>query len=126
MKLTVRLANASDAEALRMLNLAFNEVERTAEEIRAALQQNSETDVVAEADGNVVGFCCAQVHHSFCYAAPVAEITEMYVDGAHRRMGCASAMLRFAQAHLQKTYGVDECHLLTGCDNLAAQVAYEA
>ena len=120
-----RLATPADAEALVRLNAAFNEVDMAPEAVRRSLLTAPETVVVAEASGNVVAFCCAQVHHSFCYPAPVAEVTEMYVDEAHRQQGCATGMLAFLEKHLREQHGVDEIHLLTGTDNLAAQAAYQ-
>lgn len=124
---SIRLASAADAEALIRLNAAFNEVDgMSAENVRRSLAQSPEIVVVAVAYGEVIGFCCAQVHHSFCYPAPVAEVTEMYVAKAHRRKGCATEMLHFLETHLQGRYGVDELHLLTGSANHAAQSVYRA
>ena len=120
-----RLAAPADAEALALLNAAFNEVARSPEDVRRSLLAAPEVVVVAEVEGQVVAFCCAQVHHSFCYPAPVAEVTEMYVDAAYRRQGCAAGMLRFLEAHLSARYHVDELHLLTGTRNLPAQAAYK-
>ena len=121
-----RLARPDDAGALIRLNAAFNEVDDiTPEDVRRSLMKSAEVVIVTEKEGNVVAFCCAQVHHSFCYPAPVAEITEMYVDEAHRRQGAASGMLHFLEDHLQTAYGVDEIHLLTGTHNHAAQSAYK-
>ena len=121
-----RLASPADAEALVRLNTAFNEVDDvTPEDVRRSLSHSAEVVVIAEADSMVVGFCCAQVHHSFCYRAPVAEVTEMYVDAAFRRKGCAQGLLAFLEEHLRSVHGVDELHLLTGTGNLPAQSAYK-
>ena len=122
----IRLASPADAQSLVRLNYAFNEVDDvTPEDVCRSLASSSEVVVVADADGEIAGFCCAQVHHSFCYKSPVAELTEMYVTPAYRRKGCATKMLRFLEAHLHTVYGVDEIHLLTGTSNLAAQAAYQ-
>ena len=115
----------NDAEALVRLNAAFNEVDMAPEAVRHSLLTSPEIVILAEAAGDVVAFCCAQVHHSFCYPAPVAEVTEMYVDKAHRCQGCAAGMLRFLEEHLSTRYGVDELHLLTGTQNFPAQAAYK-
>ncbi len=124
--LTIRLACPADAEVLVHLNAAFNEVEDvTPEDVRRSLLSSPEIVVVAEVDAEIAAFCCAQVHHSFCYQAPVAEVTEMYVDEAYCRQGCASEMLAFLEKHLQSRWGVDEIHLLTGTTNFAAQSAYK-
>lgn len=121
-----RLACPADAEALVHLNAAFNEVDDvTPEDVRRSFESSAEIVVVADVDGEPAGFCCAQVHHSFCYKTPVAELTEMYVAPNHRRKGCASGMLRFLEEHLQNTHGVDEIHLLTGVANLPAQSTYQ-
>ncbi len=121
-----RLACPADAEALVRLNAAFNGVNDVSlENVLRSLTNSPEVVVVAEADGQVVGFCCVQVHHSFCYKTPVAEVTEMYVDEGFRRQGCATGMLAFLEEHLQSAYGIDEIHLLTGTGNPAAQSAYK-
>lgn len=125
MSITVRPARPDDAEALRLMNTAFNgDTGVTADDVRRSLLASPEIVMIAEVDGSPAGFCCAQVHHSFCYTSPVAEVTEMYVARPFRRRGCAVAMLRFLEEHLRQTHGVDEMHLLTGCGNLAAQAAY--
>ncbi len=121
-----RLACPADAEALVRLNATFNEVDDISpEDVRRSLVTSAEVVVVADADGSIAGFCCAQVHHSFCYKTPVAEVTEMYVDSAFRQQGCAMGMLRFLEVHLQAAYSVDEIHLLTGTENTPAQSAYK-
>jgi len=123
--MTVRLAVPADAEALVRLNAAFNEVDDvTPEDVRRSLEGSAETVVVVAFGSNIAGFCCAQVHHSFCYKTPVAEVTEMYVAPEYRRRGCAAGMLRFLEDHLRSVHGVDEIHLLTGTANLPAQAAY--
>lgn len=121
-----RLAVPDDAEELRRLNEAFNGVDDvSASDIRRALCSGREVVAVACENGTCAGFCCAQVHHSFCYAAPAAEITEMYIDPIYRRQGCGRKLLRFMEQQLIHTFGVDECHLLTGCGNLPAQALYQ-
>ena len=126
MPFVIRPASPADAPALHALNAAFNsDTGATCDSIRRSLATGGEVVLIAECGGEAVGFCCAQVHHSFCYPAPVAEVTEMYVDEAHRRQGAASGMLHFLEDHLQTAYGVDEIHLLTGTHNHASQSAYK-
>lgn len=125
MHILIRPAGPGDAPALRCMNTAFNgDTAVSEQDIRSALVTGAEIVLIAEADGVPAGFCCAQVHHSFCYPAPVAEVTEMYVAEPFRRLGCASAMLRTLEELLARQ-GVDEIHLLTGVRNTAAQAAYE-
>ncbi|MBQ2954266.1 MAG: GNAT family N-acetyltransferase [Clostridia bacterium] len=125
MPIRIRTALPEDAAALCALNAAFNgDTGVTESDVRQSLLTRTEIVLIAEADGEPAGFCCAQVHHSFCYPAPVAEVTEMYVAPAHRRKGCAGAMLAHLERILRDKYNVDEIHLLTGARNLAAQGAY--
>jgi len=125
MLFVIRPAVSGDAPALLAMNAAFNGDTGTTEEaIRRNLLSCPETVLIAECKGTPAGFCCAQVHHSFCYPTPVAEVTEMYVEEAFRRQGCASAMLH-ALEELLARQGVGEMHLLTGTANTAAQAAYE-
>ena len=125
MPFLIRPALPEDAPALHALNAAFNgDTGVTADDVRRSLLSCPETVLIALHAGQPAGFCCAQVHHSFCYPAPVAEVTELYVAEPFRRMGCATAMLARLEAHLRQAYGADEIHLLTGTRNLAAQEAY--
>lgn len=125
MSITVRPACPGDAQALIRLNEAFNGVTGLSPaDVQRSLASSGEIVVLTEEDGQAVGFACAQVHRSFCYPAPVAEITEMYVDEACRGQGCAGQMLAFLEEHLITCFGVDEIHLLTGTDNASAQAAY--
>ena len=125
MTFTIRLARPEDALCLARMNTAFNgDTGVSADMIRRSLLSSPEVVIVAEAEGVPAGFCCAQVHHSFCYPAPVAEVTEMYVEEAFRGHGCAGAMLRMLEERLHNAYGVDELHLLTGTENHSAQAAY--
>lgn len=125
MPIHIRPAVPEDAPALQALNAAFNgDTGVTEEAIRRSLVTGSEIVLIAEDRGEPVGFCCAQVHHSFCYPAPVAEVTKMYVSPAHRGRGCAGAMLARLETLLREEYGADEMHLLTGTTNHAAQAAY--
>lgn len=121
----IRLAVESDAGMLMQLNRAFNEVDDVGEgDIRSSLRSGREVVAVAQEADMLIGFCCAQVHHSFCYTAPCAEITELYVDAAYRKKGAGRAMLAFMTEHLREVYGVCEMHLLTGCENEAAKALY--
>ena len=121
----IRPAVPEDAPVLHALNTAFNgDTGVTVDDVRRSLLTSPEIVLLAECSGSPAGFCCAQVHFSFCYPAPVAEVTEMYVSPTHRGQGCASAMLSRLEDLLREKYGVDEIHLLTGTGNRAAQAAY--
>lgn len=126
MTFEIRPARPEDASALYAMNTVFNgETGVTVEQIRHRLLSCPEIVLIAECSGTPAGFCCAQIHHSFCYAAPVAEVTEMFVKPTFRRRGCAAALLSALEEDLRTRFGVDELHLLTGMSNAAALAAYE-
>ncbi len=58
--MNVRIAHPEDAEALARLNHEFNGEQSSPEQIRIRMLQcqQTETAIVAEADGQVVGFAC--------------------------------------------------------------------
>lgn len=129
-EIMVRLACPADAEVLCALNLAFNGEDGgeglvDAAMIRASLAANPmEIACLAQVGGKPAGFCCMLVKRSVCYATPSAELTELYVAPEARRRGVAAALVRFAEAQCREHFGVDGFHLLTGCENAAAQAIY--
>lgn len=126
MKYEVRAARPEDAEALVRLNRAFNGPSVSdAEAVRASIEQNrDEIVILATADGQGAGFCCARVMRSMCYPEPMAEITELYVDAEFRRQGLATRMIRRAE-EICRERGAAEIHLLTGGENRPARAFYE-
>lgn len=88
------------------------------------MRESSEIIAVAEMDGRVVGFGCAQSFRSFCYKEPLGEITEMYVEEAFRRKGAATALLSCLEMQLRKR-GVAEVKILTGRRNHSAIRTYK-
>jgi hypothetical protein len=75
----IRNATEGDAQLLAELNQAFNGVNRPSDQIRRVLQTSgsTETVLVAEESGTLVGFACFQTLRSVCYDSPWAEITEL-------------------------------------------------
>ena len=122
-----RLAEPADAEALRMMNDWLQEQPcNTAAGIAASLRDNRREIVcLAEEDGAPVGFCCGQVYESMCYSTPCGEITELYVEKSHRRIGVGTGLLACMEAELQAR-GVRSWHLYTGMMNDVAQHLYRA
>lgn len=123
----IRQAGPADAEDLHRLNELFNGPgDANPGDIRQSLADNPmESVTVAEVDGKLVGFICAQLRRSFCYARPGAELTEVFVQKEHRRRGLAQAMLLFAEECCRRSWNVSEITLLTGGDNSPAQALYE-
>jgi predicted N-acetyltransferase YhbS len=78
----IRFADEKDANVLARLNRKFNKTQDTAEQIAARIKAKplAETALVAEVDGEVVGFACLRVTRSLCYDFALAELTELYVE----------------------------------------------
>lgn len=79
---------------------------------------------VAESDGAIVGFGCAQSFKSFCYRELQGEVTELYVETSARRKGVATSLIACLEEHLISR-GVTEIKVLTGSRNEAAIRTYE-
>ncbi|WP_340023781.1 GNAT family N-acetyltransferase [Paenibacillus sp. FSL K6-1096] len=121
-----RLATATDAEALSRLNQEFNGgAPRPPAKIIEHLHTNrNEIIAVAELNGAIVGFGCAQSLYSFCYDEPYGEITELYVQEAARRQGVALTIIDCLEKNLRER-GVTHIRILTGRRNAAAIQFYE-
>ncbi|WP_342422434.1 GNAT family N-acetyltransferase [Paenibacillus sp. FSL E2-0178] len=122
----VRLASLTDAEDLSRLNQEFNGgAPRPAAKIIEHLNINhNELIAVAEINGRIVGFGCAQCFSSFCYDEPYGEITELYVEEAARRKGIAIAIISCLEENFRER-GVKSIKVLTGRSNTAAIRTYE-
>jgi GNAT superfamily N-acetyltransferase len=123
----IRIATPQDAAALAAMNLEFNEVSQTPEQMAAqiAAARGHETALIAELNSEAAGFACVRVLRCVCYAEPYAEVTEMYVRPAHRRKGVGRALMLFAE-QLASEAGAREMKVLTGIDNAAGQGLYGA
>ena len=126
MELCFRRAVPEDAPQLKRLNEAFNGPgEKTAAAMAEDLRSpGGELVFVAQAETGLAGFCCCQLKHSFCYEDSSAELTELYVDPAFRRMGAASGLAAYAEETC-RGLGACELTLLAGAENSAAQAFYE-
>lgn len=120
-----RLAQISDAVELARLNQLFNGVDDSGEQIKQRLAdpRRVETPLIAEIEGRVVGFAAVRVVPTIFYAAPHAELTELFVEEAYRRQGVARALVAAAES-LAREGGADEMVILTDTDNEAAQALY--
>jgi len=118
----IRKATESDSQSLAELNQAFNSVNRPSDQIRRVLQTSgrTETVLVAEESGAVVGFASFQTLHSICYDSPWTEITELYVTQTRRRSGVGKALVGEAIRQAQES-GASEIMLRTNVKNEAAK-----
>ncbi|GIP30905.1 GNAT family N-acetyltransferase [Paenibacillus sp. J2TS4] len=125
MRIKTRPAIEDDAEQLAILNQQFNGGNRRlAAEIVDSMRTCNEIIAVAEIDGQVIGFGCAQSFRSFCYEELLGEITELYVEPSVRRKGVATALITSLEEKL-KIRGVTEIKVLTGSRNDRAIRMYE-
>lgn len=125
--MTIRPATREDAPALARLNADFNGVVEPPEALAGRMAQLAglETALLAEIDGRAAGFACLRIVACLCSPEPHAELTELYVDPAHRRRGVARALIARAE-QLARAGGATELMLLTGSHNDAAQAVYRA
>lgn len=125
-EVTISIAAADDAPAIAKLNLLFNEVDESPETIAARMSNPNcvETVILANASGETVGFALVRVVPSVLYAAPHAELTELYVMEDFRQRRIASDLIAFAeQVAIQK--GARSILIQTGDDNLPALALYK-
>lgn len=125
MQLTVRQGGVQDAAALVHLNALFNEVHEDPEQLAARLTdpRRVETALLAEWEGQVVGFAGLQLVPSLFYPEPQAELTELFVIEAYRRRGVGRALITYAE-QLAVQAGAKELLILTDMQNFGAQALY--
>jgi len=123
----VRPATVDDAYELARLNTAFNGGREAPEHLarRLADPRRVETSLVAEIDQRVVGFASLRLVPCVFYAEPRAELTELFVEVAHRRRGIGHALVAYAE-RLAMEGEAKELFVLTGFENQAAQALYRA
>ncbi|TCS36771.1 GNAT family N-acetyltransferase [Reinekea marinisedimentorum] len=124
MEILVRKAQAKDAFRLAELNFLFNEVKVSVKSLIESLETNkSEHVFVALIDEELVGFATIDIHYSFCYEFPNAEITELYIIESGRGKGAATKLVNEV-INFSKSLGADEIHLRANSSNLAANKFY--
>ena len=122
--LKVRRADESDIAVLLMLAEEFMpEVEATREKrmeiLRKALKKPDYELVVAELDGEIVGFIDQWIVHDFAHGAKLSYIQNLYVISQHRRKGVGSRLLEEIIRSAENK-GVLEIHVVTEFENKAA------
>jgi ribosomal protein S18 acetylase RimI-like enzyme len=124
-RISVRLAKSKDADGLSEMNRAFNGPQIDAAVIASKLLTGNEYVAVSLCNGVPVGFACALIHDSFCYHKPYAELTELYVKDAFRRLKAGTKLVHFMESHLRRRHVV-HMHVLTGARNKAGRSLYES
>lgn len=123
----VRPATPADAEAIAALTAANDDQRATPAHIadHIAYRAHFETPYVAELDGTVVGLACLRLLPALCDPTPYAELTELVVAPAHRRLGVGRALVRHIEA-VARDQGAAELVLLTAWRNTHAHAFYHA
>jgi GNAT superfamily N-acetyltransferase len=124
MTITIRPATA-DAPDLIRLNAENNDVRCTVADLQQRLQirHAAEQALLAESNSRVIGYLCLRLLPQICDSAPYAEVSELYVEAAHRRQGAAQALMAWA-VELARAAGAKELILMTGFRNSTAQQFY--
>jgi GNAT superfamily N-acetyltransferase len=127
MTIIIRPATPADAPEIARLNAAFNDLRASEEHIAAHIAARSEFEraFLAEIDGRVVGMACLRLLPCLCDPAPYAELTELFVDPAARRLGVGRALIRHIEG-VARADGARELALITAWRNTGAHAFYHA
>jgi ribosomal protein S18 acetylase RimI-like enzyme len=126
--LKVRRADETDIPLLLMLaGELMPEVEATREErmeiLRKALRNPDYELVVAELDGETVGFIDQWIIHDFAHGAKLSYIQNLYITSKHRSKGIGSKLLDEIIRSAENK-GVLEIHVVTEFENKPAINVY--
>jgi ribosomal protein S18 acetylase RimI-like enzyme len=123
----LRDVSEEDAEAIAALITDFTQLTTTAAQIRQRLarSQGIEHPVLAEVDGNVVGFASLRLLNYLGEDAPYAEISELFVLERFRRQGIARALMTELEVRACAA-GASSLTVLTAADNDTAVALYRA
>jgi len=116
----VRPAEQRDTRKFSELNRRFNGCAGRFEE----RDERTEKVIVAEVEGELVGFACVQIVRSVCSDSPWAELTELFVDEASRRRGVGAALVSEAERISWKS-GCSELVLRTRASNHDARTLFD-
>jgi len=116
----IRPAEQRDIGEFSELNRRFNGSAGRLED----RDERSETVIVAEVEGELVGFACVHIVRSVCSNSPSAELTELFVDEASRRRGVGVALVSEAERISWKS-GSTELVLRTRASNLEARALFD-
>lgn len=126
--MTVRDAALRDAPALYRLDRASMGYEypeeKTAAQLKKLLSSGRDKILVAEVDGQVVGYLHL-VDYDLLYAGPMKNIMGIAVDPECRRMGIGRALLE-AGEEWARADGAEGIRLVSGESRVGAHAFYRA
>ena len=130
--LTTRHATADDLDALAPLFDAYRRFYEQPGDVALAsafllsrMERGESTILVAEADGELLGFC--QLYPTWCSvaAARIFVLYDLFVDDGARRSGVGRQLMLAAQA-FGRDAGAVRLDLSTARTNARAQALYES
>ncbi len=123
----IRDLREEDAGALARLTTEFTGLETTPEEMQERLRrsQGVEHPILAEMEGQVVGFASLRLTPYLGEEAPYAEISEMFVTERARRRGVGRALMAEVERRARAA-GATSLNVLTAPDNEQALALYRA
>jgi ribosomal protein S18 acetylase RimI-like enzyme len=112
---------------LARLNAEFNGSTEPPEHLAKRLADPFcvEQPLLAEVGERIVGFAALRIVPCVFYADPHGELTELFVEDTHRRLGVGRELLLLAEK-IARGKGVRELFVLTDLSNQAAQSFYRS
>ena len=125
MSIIVRQATPDDATEIARLNESFNDLRSTPEAIAAQIIRCAgiETMYLAAVDGHVAGMASLRLLPNICDPTPYAELTELFVEEAYRRLGVGRALVEQIE-QAARAGGANQLILLTSFKNSRAHAFY--
>jgi len=119
----IRSVNEEDLPILVILAEEFMPREANSQTrvttLKQALRNPDYELLVAELEGEIIGFMDQWIIHDFTHGAKHSYIHNLYVSSKHRRKGIASKLLQEAMKNAENM-GVSEIHVTTRFDNKPA------
>jgi len=124
----IRSTNEEDLQSLVVLAEEFIPREADSKKrldvLKRALRNPNYELLVAELEGEIVGFIDQWIIHDFTHGARLSYITNLYVSSRHRRKGIASKLLQETIKNAENIE-VSEIHVTTRFDNKPAIDLYK-
>jgi ribosomal protein S18 acetylase RimI-like enzyme len=121
----IRDVSEGDADAIAQLITEFTRLPTTAIQVQQRLTRSHgiEHPILAELDGNVVGFASLRLVNYLGEDVPYAEISELFVSERYRRQGIARAFMTELERRARAA-GASNLAVLTAAHNDTAIALY--